>query len=162
MNISVNNCIYKIHPIYLFIFLLLFFFYKIFPYVLLNIVILLFAVAISRCILIFSFKSARKLSKQSFFSCKQLLYPIYDLYGADRDGQIINIIKKVPFKGNKHRSGYMMCMVRKYGDKPKSIVVHRFIWECFNGEIPENKVIDHINGERTDNRLCNLQMMTQK
>ena len=51
--------------------------YTIFPYALLNSVILLFAIAISRCILIFSFKSARKLSKQSFFSCKQLLYIEY-------------------------------------------------------------------------------------
>ena len=50
--------------------------YEIFPYVLLNIVILLFAIiiAISHCILIFSFKSARKLSKQSFFVQAAIIY----------------------------------------------------------------------------------------
>ena len=35
----------------------------------------------------------------------------------------------------------------------------RFVWECFNGLIPEGKVIDHINDVRHDNRLCNLQLM---
>ena len=38
-----------------------------------NFETLLLCTAISRCILIFSLRSVRKLSKQSFFSCKQLL-----------------------------------------------------------------------------------------
>ena len=44
----------------------------------------------------------------------------------------------------------------------KTTFVHRFIWECFNGLIPEGKVIDHINNDKKDNRLCNLQIMTQQ
>lgn len=38
--------------------------------------------------------------------------------------------------------------------------VHRLIWEAFNGEIPEGMQIDHINNDRTDNRLENLQLVT--
>ena len=91
------------------------------------------------------------------------IHPVYDLYGADEDGNIINIIKKVPMKGTKHATGYMMCGVRKYAQKGhKSYQVHRFIWECYNGVIPEGKVIDHINNIRDDNRLCNLQLTTQQ
>ena len=46
-------------------------------YMVLKFVRLLLRTAISRCILIFSLRSVRKQSKQSFFSCKQLLYMKY-------------------------------------------------------------------------------------
>ena len=39
------------------------------------------------------------------------VHPIYDLYAADSDGNVINIIKKVPHKGNKNHNGYLRCMV---------------------------------------------------
>lgn len=38
--------------------------------------------------------------------------------------------------------------------------VHRLIYETFNGEIPNNMTIDHINNNSLDNRLCNLQLLT--
>lgn len=38
----------------------------------------------------------------------------------------------------------------------KKIAVHRVIWELLNGPIPEGKVIDHINQNRSDNRIENL------
>ena len=53
-------------------------------------------------------------------------------------------------------------MVKKHGGKQKTYYIHRFIWECFNGIIPEGKVIDHINNDKEDNRLCNLQLVTQE
>lgn len=39
---------------------------------------------------------------------------------------------------------------------------HRIIWETFVGEIPEGYEIDHINTNKTDNRLENLQIVTHK
>ena len=60
-------------------------------------------------------------------------------------------------------NGYIHCVVRQKGQKnQKAYCVHRFIWECFNDLIPDGKVIDHINNDKTDNRLCNLQLMTQQ
>ena len=38
--------------------------------------------------------------------------------------------------------------------------LHRFIWEAFYGAIPNGMSIDHINGDKTDNRLNNLQLLT--
>ena len=56
------------------------------------------------------------------------IHPIYDLYGADKDGNIINIIKKAPMKGHKHANGYMMYCIRKRSQKgQKTYFVHRFI-----------------------------------
>ena len=88
------------------------------------------------------------------------VHQVYDLYAANENGEVIHIIKKVPMKGIKKHPGYMHCKVRKYGERQKSYLVHRFVWECFNGLIPEEKVIDHINNNKEDNRLCNLQLVT--
>lgn len=37
---------------------------------------------------------------------------------------------------------------------------HRIVWIAANGIPPEGMVIDHINNNKSDNRLCNLQMLT--
>ena len=103
------------------------------------------------------------MSKIEIENCVYCCHPMYDLYAADKDGNVINIIKKVPCKGNENTNGYMMCRVRKHGQNgQRSVYFHRFVWECFNGLIPEGKVIDHINNIKDDNRLCNLQVMTQQ
>jgi len=94
--------------------------------------------------------------------CVYFVHPIYDLYAGSKDGNVINIIKKVPHGGNKTNIGYLNVSVKKYGGKQKSYIVHRFIWECFNGVIPDGKEIDHINNDKQDNRLCNLQLVTHK
>ena len=38
--------------------------------------------------------------------------------------------------------------------------VHRLMWIYHKGEIPYNMTIDHINGDKQDNRLVNLQLLT--
>ena len=95
--------------------------------------------------------------------CVYFVHPVYDLYAGSKDGNTINIIKRVPHKGNKKNSGYLGVNVRKHAQPSrKTYLVHRFIWECFNGIIPDGKEIDHINDKRDDNRLSNLQLMTPK
>ena len=95
--------------------------------------------------------------------CVYSVHPIYDLYASDENGNIINIIKEVPHKGNKTHRGYLNVCVRKHGQPGvKGCLVHRFVWECFDGVIPEGKVIDHIKNNKEDNRLCNLQLVTHQ
>jgi hypothetical protein len=46
------------------------------------------------------------------------------------------------------------------GRSPKRL--HRLLWEEAYGDIPEGFQIDHINGDRTDNRLENLRLASNQ
>ena len=41
------------------------------------------------------------------------------------------------------------------------ICVHRLVWETFKGEIPEGLEIDHMDNNRKNNALNNLQLVTR-
>ena len=38
--------------------------------------------------------------------------------------------------------------------------LHRFVWTAFNGEIPAEMQVDHIDNNRNNNALSNLQLLT--
>ena len=46
--------------------------------------------------------------------------------------------------------------------KVKSFRVNRLVWITFNGLIPEGMEVNHINEVKSDNRLCNLNLMSRK
>lgn len=57
--------------------------------------------------------------------------------------------------------GYQMIGLY-YGtsESRKKHLVHRLVWEAFNGPIPEGLEINHKNRNRADNRLENLELLT--
>lgn len=46
--------------------------------------------------------------------------------------------------------------------KVKRFLVHRLVVEAFLGKIPESLEVNHLNEDKTDNRLINLSLMTRK
>lgn len=59
------------------------------------------------------------------------------------------------------KDGYYHILLSKNG-KQKWHLIHRLVWEAFNGPIPEGYFINHINETKADNRLENLNLMTSK
>ena len=57
--------------------------------------------------------------------------------------------------------GYYQVELCK-NSKVRFYYVHRLVWEAFNGSIPENMQVNHLNEIKTDNRLENLNLMTAK
>ncbi|MGY1408359.1 HNH endonuclease signature motif containing protein [Luteimonas sp. A611] len=49
----------------------------------------------------------------------------------------------------------------RLGGRPDGLLyAHRLIWEVVHGPIPARLVIDHLNGQRADNRIRNLDAVT--
>jgi hypothetical protein len=57
--------------------------------------------------------------------------------------------------GTSDGNGYLVLSY-----KGKQERAHRVVWIEANGQIPKGFVIDHINGIKSDNRLCNLRLVT--
>ena len=80
-------------------------------------------------------------------------------YHATKEGHIFSTRKQL--KSTKHHTGYMVVTIYTK-KKAKQERVHRFIWEYFNGKIPIDKMIDHIDGDKTNNCLTNLRLASAK
>lgn len=64
-----------------------------------------------------------------------------------------NNAKKGTVAGYKHHSGYSYI-----GIKGRGYASHRLVWLYVKGCLPE--IIDHINGDKSDNRAVNLRIAT--
>ncbi len=58
--------------------------------------------------------------------------------------------------GSPDPDGYLLITIDSVKYK-----AHRLLWAMVNGPIPDNMMIDHINGVTSDNRLWNLRLATR-
>lgn len=98
-------------------------------------------------------------------------------YYATRSGKIISIkvkggqgsvnINKPRLHVNKiDKDGYCeVCLSIIDNDGVHKRIyrrVHRLIWETFNGEIPDNLTVDHIDENKCNNDISNLRLLTRE
>lgn len=106
--------------------------------------------------------------------------PIPNFYGYEvssmgRIRSVDRIIQKKDFRGilvnyrfkgmvrrlHLDKSNGYLGQVLGHAERGQVMVrCHRAVWEAFRGPIPEGLQINHINGQKTDNRLENLELTT--
>lgn len=59
----------------------------------------------------------------------------------------------------KHKSGYWRLKIMVDG-KWKNESLHRYVWELYNGPIPEGFAVHHKNGNKNCNCICNLELVS--
>jgi len=95
-----------------------------------------------------------------YIEIKKIQIKQFPEYSIDNCGNVYGFSgKKVSLvlhnKGY-HKFNFWCCKNKKYYSK----YIHRIMIESFFGEIPKHLVVNHINGIKTDNRLCNLELLT--
>lgn len=113
------------------------------------------------------------------------MYRVYKIKDTDvslkvyRDGKTVSVedryITSVSSKGKEYRKiqrgrnlalvsnglGYLQIKVQ-VEKSVKRFYVHRVVWEAYNGIIPKNYEIDHIDNNKSNNSLDNLRLVTRK
>lgn len=71
------------------------------------------------------------------------------------DAKYAEILASMSWQRSTH--GYARH-AKAVGGKMKWVSMHRLVWQLEHGTVPP--VLDHMNGDRMDNRLCNLRPAT--
>lgn len=78
----------------------------------------------------------------------------HDVQWFNGHGICIRKVKGIIRKGTMDTDGYIRISIKR-----RSHFVHRLVMSAFVGE--NELTVNHINGIKTDNRLCNLEYLTQ-
>ena len=87
----------------------------------------------------------------------------FERYSVGNDGTVINNITGVILSPRESTNGYMRVNLRR-GDKPyekpKTRSVHRLVAEAFIPAIPGKDYVNHIDGNKHNNNVSNLEWCT--
>ena len=81
-------------------------------------------------------------------------------YLVSKDGQVFNTKTKILLKQTPNQSGYIRYTLR-VNNQNKSKQAHILVIETWTDEILENKVVNHKDGNKTNNKLSNLEVVTK-
>lgn len=86
--------------------------------------------------------------------------PSFPRYDICTDGRVRNRTTNRMMSIVKVKGYHKVGLCRGGGERQKLVSIHRIIWETFRGEIPSGLCINHIDGDKTNNRLSNLEVVT--
>ena len=87
----------------------------------------------------------------------------YDNYEVYEDGKIWSYSRNKFLKPKTKKDGYQLVNLYDNEGKRKMYLVHRVVYETFSGSpIPNNLQCNHISEDKTDNRFCNINLMSPK
>lgn len=70
--------------------------------------------------------------------------------------------KRGKFIGYEDSKGYYGITLTDDNGRVTKGKLHRFIWQAVNGPIPEGMEVNHIDEDKTNNSIINLNLMTHK
>lgn len=76
------------------------------------------------------------------------------------NGVIFSVYAQRNFKPMTKDAGYKYLDFKFFGER-RSVSVHRIVYLARHRDIPEDCVIDHIDRDRSNNRISNLRAVTQ-
>jgi hypothetical protein len=76
------------------------------------------------------------------------------------NGGCVILLKERELKVSNNIHNYVSLFLIS-GIKTKKTSLHRIVFETFNHDIPLKMVVNHINGVKNDNRLENLECISQ-
>lgn len=86
-------------------------------------------------------------------------YPEFPCYFVNKDGRVVNEkTRKILIPSE--RNGYLRLNFY-FNKNSHKRSLHKVLYETFIGPIPENMLIDHIDGNRANNSLTNLRLVSQ-
>jgi hypothetical protein len=87
---------------------------------------------------------------------------IYGNYYCTEDGRVFNYKKQKEVTGYFKDESYLYITIRSKTRKTRNVRKHRMVYEYFYGPIPDGYVINHLDGNKTNNAILNLEMTTPK
>ena len=84
----------------------------------------------------------------------------YNNYFISNDGDILNLHTGRIMKANVNRDGYALITLYK-NSTPKTYQVHRLVAKAFIKDDAERTQVNHINGNKLNNNLTNLEYVTR-
>lgn len=86
------------------------------------------------------------------------------LYEVNENGTILRNVKskkqiKIFLDTHYSKSGYYAAFIRHKG-KPKRVMIHKIVAECWLGDKPDGLEIDHIDRNTKNNHYSNLRYVT--
>ena len=113
-------------------------------------------------ILYFKYRIMKDRDFVEFQEIKFFHHPYHKDYLASKCGNILSLkrkekkILKLCLSGNNYLT-FHFCE----NNKKRKYYIHRFVFETFKGEIPSDKQVDHLDNDKFNNQISNLQLLTQ-